>query len=112
MARLFVSQSQMDQWTAAGKVALQDDVMAVPALGRTFRLEGAVRVLKVVGGSDDQRLIGKVKTSIDLAALGAEHYGTSVLVGETAYECEEGFVGTVTDPGKSGGASGLLALGK
>lgn len=111
MARLFVSQSQMDQWTSGGKVELEDDLMKVPAMQRTFRIEGAVRVLKVVGGSDEAKLVGKVKTAIDLASLGAEQYGSSLLLGETAYECEEGFIGAPTDaPGTSG--SGLLDLGR
>jgi hypothetical protein len=111
VARLFVSQSQMDQWTSGGKVGLQDDLMTVPALKRTFRLEGAVRFLKVVGGNDEHKLTGKVKTLTDLAAVGAEQYGGSVILGDSAYECEEGFIGAPTDAQETSG-SGLLELGR
>ena len=111
MARLFVSQAQMDQWTSGGKVAIQDDLMTVPALKRSFRIEGAVRFVKVVGGTDDKQMIGKVKSLIDLASIGAEQYGKSVILGEAAYECEEGFLGMATDA-KATSGSGLLELGR
>jgi hypothetical protein len=111
MARLYVSQAQMDQWTSGGKVDLTDDVMNVPAMKRSFKIEGAVRLIKVVGGTDEAKLVGKVKTAVELAALGGEQYGSSVLLGETAYECEEGFVGVPTDALATSG-SGLLDLSR
>jgi hypothetical protein len=106
MARLFISADQMDRWTAEGKVSLQDDIMALPALGRSFKLRTAVRFLSVVEGSDNNGLIGRVKTDDQLAELGAEHYGASVILGDVGYECEEGFIGQPID----GSASGLLKL--
>ena len=109
MARLFVSQDQMDRWTNEGKVRLDDDLMLLPALGRSFRLKSAVYFTQVVAGSDDQRLIGRVKTDDQLAEMRAEHYGASVIVGEIGYECEEGFLGMPVE-GTVGGASGLLRL--
>jgi hypothetical protein len=108
MARLFISADQMDRWTAEGKVNLQDDVMALPALNRSFQLRTAVRFLSVVEGSDSNGLIGRIKTDEQLAEMGAEHYGASVIVGDVGYECEEGFVGVPIN----GGASGLLKLGQ
>lgn len=107
MARLFISADQMDRWTGEGKVALQDDIMSLPALGRSFKLRTAVRFLTVVEGSDAHGLLGRVKTDEQLGELGAEHYGASVILGDVGYECEEGFVGVPID----GGASGLLKLG-
>jgi hypothetical protein len=97
VARLFVSQAQLDQWTSGGKVGLRDDRMTVLAMNHTFRIEGAVRFLKLVGGNDEQKLVGKVKTQVELAAVGAEQYGNSVVLGDSAYECEEGFVGVALD---------------
>ena len=109
MARLYVSQQQLDTWTSGGKVGLQDDLMTVAALGRTFRIESAVRIVKLVGGDDAKQLVGKVKTQSEIASGGYELYGTSLVAGEAAYECEEGFVGSPTDaPSMSG--SGLLNL--
>jgi hypothetical protein len=99
----------MDRWTGEGKVKLLDDVMTLPALGRSFRLATAVHFTHKIDGSDTQSLVGRVKTDAQLAELGAEHYGASVILGESGYECEEGFIGTpVEDP--TVGASGLLKL--
>ena len=109
MARLFVSQDQMDRWTSEGKVRLDDDLMLLPALGRSFRLRSAVYFTQVVDGQDAERLIGRVKTEEQLGEMRAEHYGASVIVGEIGYECEEGFVGVPVE-GNVGGASGLLRL--
>jgi hypothetical protein len=108
MARLFISADQMDKWTGEGKVTLQDDIMALPALGRSFKLRTAVRFLSVIEGSDSHGLLGRVKTDEQLAELGAEHYGASVILGDVGYECEEGFIGLPVD----GSASGLLKLGQ
>jgi hypothetical protein len=112
MARLYISTDQMDRWTQEGKVNLQDDVMTLPAMNRTFRLRAAVRFLSVIEGADQHELIGRVKSDEQLTKMGAEHYGASVILGEVGYECEEGFLGTPSDPNASGtsGASGLLKL--
>jgi len=110
MARLFISADQMDRWTHEGKVSLSDDVMTLPALGRSFRLRTAVRFMSVVEGSDSHGLIGRVKTDDQLGELGAEHYGASVIMGEVGYECEEGFIGLPVDA-TEGGHSGLLKIG-
>jgi hypothetical protein len=107
MARLFISADQMDRWTGEGKVSLQDDLMTLPALGRSFRLRTAVRFLSVIEGADANGLVGRVKTDEQLAELGGEHYGASVILGDVGYECEEGFIGLPID----GGASGLLKIG-
>ena len=110
MARLFISQSQMDRWALDGKVGLEDDVMKIPGLGRSFKIRSAVHFTQVVEGEDSHDLLGRVKTDEQLVALGAEHYGASVIVGEIGYECTEGFVGVPADAEGAGGASGLLKL--
>ena len=108
MARLFISADQMDRWTGEGKVHLEDDVMTLPALGRSFQLRTAVRFLSVVEGADAHGLLGRVKTSDQLAEMGSEHYGASVILGDVGYECEEGFIGIPVD----GSHSGLLKIGQ
>jgi hypothetical protein len=110
MARLFISQEQMDKWTSEGKVRLDDDVMTLPAMSRSFKLSSAVHVTKTIDGADAQGLIGRVKTSEQLAKMGAEQYGSSVILGDTGYECTEGFVGSPVE-GPVGG-SGLIKLEK
>ena len=108
MARLFISADQMDRWSAENKVQLNDDIMSLPALGRSFRLRTAVRFLSVIEGADAHGLLGRVKTDEQLAEMGGEHYGASVIMGDVGYECEEGFIGLPID----GNASGLLKLGQ
>lgn len=109
MARLFISQRQMDKWTQEGKVRLDDDIMSLPALGRSFRISAAVLITKAVDGGDALGLAGRVKTEAQLGEMGAEHYGASVIVGEVGYECTEGFVGAPVDADEVRG-SGLLKL--
>ena len=108
MARLFISADQMDRWSAENKVSLDDDVMLLPALNRSFKLRTAVRFLSVIEGADAHGLIGRVKTDEQLAEMGGEHYGASVIMGDVGYECEEGFIGLPID----GGHSGLLKIGQ
>lgn len=114
MARLFVSQQRLDRWTSEGKVTLTGEVMALPALGRSFRLRPAFYFTRVVSeGGDDHDLIGRVKTAEQLAAIGADTYANSVIVGETAYDGEPGFVGEVVGGaglGPSGIPSGIDKL--
>jgi hypothetical protein len=97
----------MDRWTAEGRVSLSDDVMLLPAMDRSFKLRTAVRFVSVIEGTDAHGLVGRVKSDEQLAEMGGEHYGASVIMGEVGYECEEGFIGVPID----GGASGLLKLG-
>lgn len=111
MARLFVSQDQMDRWTSEGKVRLEDDVMTLPALSRSFKLTSAVYFTKLVDGNDDRQLLGRVKSQKQLEELAAEHYGQSVIVGDVGYECVEGFLGAPIESGAVAG-SGLLKLGQ
>jgi len=110
MARLFMSQEQMDRWASEGKVKLEDDIMHLPALNRSFRLQPAVLFDKLVGGEDQEGLIGRVKTLDQLGGMGGEHYGNSVILGDVGYECVEGFIGLPVEAGAMGG-SGLLRLG-
>ena len=110
MARLFVSQQQMDRWTSEGKVKLDDDIMSVTAMNRSFRLSGAVYFTQLIDGKDDKQLIGRVKSTDQLGELSAEHYGASVILGETGYECVEGFVGVPVEGAEPVGGSGLMKL--
>ncbi len=96
MARLFISQARIDQLTAEQRVTLDGDHLDIPALGARFQLRPAILFLKVVSDdSDSQSLVGRVKTDEQLKAMGADVMSNSVIVGETAYECEQGFVGEV-----------------
>ena len=89
---------------------LEDDLMAIPALGRSFKLYSGVHFTKMVEGMDRHGLVGHVKTDAQLNALGAERCGASVLFGDVGYECVEGFIGVPIEA-TSLGASGLIQLG-
>ena len=93
MPRLFISYPRLDEWVAEEKVRLTGDRL-VWTDGRSFRLAAAVHFLAVVtGDSDPHGLLGKVKTGLQLAEIGAEHMQDSVLLGETGYQVVEGFIG-------------------
>ncbi len=101
----------MDKWTADGKVKLDDDVMSLPALGRSFKLTSAVHIRAIVEGADAHGLLNKVKTNEQLTKMGAEHYGASIIMGEVGYECVEGFLGVPIEGGVTDAGSGLIRLG-
>jgi hypothetical protein len=97
---LFVSQAILDTWAEQGKIDFSGNVMTVLAgegQGRGYRLEPAVRFLKVVGAEvDPNRLLAKVKSEAQLRELGAEVLGDSVILGDAGSEVEPGFLAEVS----------------
>lgn len=94
MARLFISQERLDAWTAEAKVEVEGNEMTLVEDGRAFAIRPAVLFLKVAGNDPDEAdLIGRVKDEAALAQMGADQYMNSVIVGETAYDVQCGFVG-------------------
>jgi hypothetical protein len=93
---LFVSQSILDTWAGQGKIDFSGNVMSILAgdgQGRSYRLEPAVRFLKVVGAEvDPHQLLHKVKGEAQLRELGAEVMEGAVILGEVGYEVETGFL--------------------
>jgi hypothetical protein len=93
---LFVSQSILDSWAGQGKIDFSGNVMAIlsgDGQGRSYRLEPAVRFLKVVGGeADPHQLLHKVKGEVQLREMGAEVMDGAVILGEVGYEVEQGFL--------------------
>jgi hypothetical protein len=94
MARLFISQDRLDAWSAEDRVKVDGDVMTLSGDSRFFKLKPAVRFVKVSGGGEDpHQLLGKVKLVTEVEKFGGEHYMESVLVGDTAYDVQSGFIG-------------------
>ncbi len=94
MARLFISNTRLEVWSAEGKIALDGTQMVLSELGRSFSIKPAVFFARVAGGDPDPHdLIGKVKDEDELAKMGADHMATSVIYVDTAYEVVAGFVG-------------------
>lgn len=93
-ARLFVSQSKLDQWLSDAFVDVDGEVMTLKDEGRKFKLETAVVFLEeVTGAGDPHDLVGKVKDLGQITALGGEYASGSVILGDNAYTVVEGFVG-------------------
>lgn len=93
--RLFVPQAMLDLWLSEERVEVQGEVMVTQPEQQRFRLTTAVLFKEEVTGSPDAHaLIGKVKDLEQLVVMGAEHYADSVIMGDNAYQCVEGFAGT------------------
>lgn len=90
--RLFVPQDTLDLWVADQKATVTGTELLLQ--GDTFDLKPAVLFLKDVSDTGDPHaLLGRVKDQTQLAALGAESYMGSVVLGDSAYEVKDGFVG-------------------
>lgn len=91
--RLFFTQATLENWIEDGEVLFEGETLTIFAQNKSYRLETAVKILSVLDGDDADQWVGNVLTSSELARADAEHYRDSVIRGETAYQCEEGFVG-------------------
>ncbi|MFK8000981.1 MAG: hypothetical protein AB8H86_15405 [Polyangiales bacterium] len=102
--QLFVSQETLDIWMAEDRVSVDGDVLTLPGGTRQFSLKTAVHFLAdVTETGDPHGLLGKVKDVEALTALGGEHVSDSVILGDTAYEVKEGFLGTPSGTAEEAG---------
>lgn len=95
-ARLFVTQTAVERFSAEGQAELSQGALVVTggALdGARLDLEPALLVRAVAGGGADPHvLVGKVRALSSLRARGAEVVGDSMLLEDTAYEVEPGYL--------------------
>ncbi len=92
--RVFFPQAALDEWIVSGSVELQGGELTVMSAGRQYRLAEAVHVLRDVSGTGDtHELVGLVKARAYLEQLGAELVETSMLIGDSAYDVEPGWLG-------------------
>jgi hypothetical protein len=89
---LFVPQSVLDRWSEQGKVQVEGHVLTILGENKAFALTAAVRFLKMEAGDDVAGLLQKVKTQEALKQMGAEHYMESVILGDAAYQVQQGFL--------------------
>ncbi|MBI5507557.1 MAG: hypothetical protein HY903_02270 [Deltaproteobacteria bacterium] len=94
--RLFVPQQKLEAWLEAREVTFDDNILVLLKEKLAYTLEPAVRVVSLIDGTDHQEILGKTLTVAEVTALKGEHYRASVILGDTAYQCEEGFVGTAS----------------
>jgi len=91
--RLFVPQDTLDVWVAEQKATVAGTELTME--GDIFDLKPAVLFQKDVAETGDpHKLLGRVKDQTQLTAMGAEHYMGSVVLGDSAYDVKDGFVGT------------------
>ena len=96
--RLFISQQKLETWIEEGKVTFENNVLTLLAEKVSYTLEPAVRILSLIDGEDKAGLMGKAVTVAELLAKKAEYFRDSVILGDCAYQCEEGFMGTIEKP--------------
>ena len=89
---LFVPQSVLDRWSEQGRIEVEGNVLTILGEQKSFALTPAVRFLKMEAGEDTAGLLAKVKTTDALKQMGAEHYMESVILGENAYQVQQGFL--------------------
>lgn len=101
MPRIFIAQALVDLWITGARAQLDADLLRVSAADGTgidFFINPAVYFDRVDGSEADAcDVVGKVKTSQELAAMDAEHYDTSVVLGDAAYTVVPGVVATAVD---------------
>ncbi len=89
---LFVPQSVLDKWSEQGRIQVDGNVLTILGEQKSFALTSAVRFIKMEAGEDTAGLLAKVKTTDALKQMGAEHYMESVILGEVAYQVQQGFL--------------------
>jgi hypothetical protein len=93
LIKVFIPQDVLDSWVTADKVELSGEIMTFRGQNLSLRVVPGYYFDHVLGGSDEgHQLVGKVKAKAAIAALGAEVYINSVILGDTAYEVEAGVV--------------------
>jgi hypothetical protein len=97
-AKVFIPQEVVDSWVTADKVELSGEVMTFRGAGVVLRMVPGYYFDHVSAGTDvGHDLLGRAKAKAAISALGAEVYMNSVIVGETAYDVEVGFVAKPRD---------------
>lgn len=92
--RVFFPQAALDGWIADSLVELSGGELLIKGERRRYRIVEAVRVLhEVSGAADVYDLVGRVKTVNFLTELGAELLGSSMIIGDNAYDIVPGFMG-------------------
>lgn len=92
MTRLFLPQTTLEEWVIEDKADMQDGRLMLAADKATFPIIPAVHFQQLVSGTDDEKLVGKVKTEAQLQTLGAESMADSVVLGDNAYEVVPGYL--------------------
>lgn len=92
MTRHFLPINTLEEWALSDLADLKDGKLVFTADKGSYAVSPGVHFTKVVSGSDDVKLVGKVKTNQQLEKLAAEHVSDSVIMGENAYDVVSGYI--------------------
>ena len=92
VAKLFLPQATLEEWALDDKADVKDGKLTISGENATYPVTAAVHFLKVVSGTDEKKLVQKVKALEHLQAMGAEHLADSVIMGDIAYEVVPGYL--------------------
>ncbi len=111
MVRVFVSQSCIDRWLGTGGIAIDGDLLRFHAVPQaSLAIAPSVYFERIDGGDKDPyEIVGAVKTSQELTQMGADHYESSVVLGDFAYTVKPGFVAS---PVNADGSPMMLNAGQ
>jgi hypothetical protein len=98
VSKLFLPQTTLEEWALNDKADIKDGKLVVTEEKESYPVTPAVHFLRLVSGSDERKLVSKVKTQEQLQAWGAEVMMDSVLLGEAAYEVASGYMAEVPLP--------------
>ncbi|MBL9037927.1 MAG: hypothetical protein JNG84_05360 [Archangium sp.] len=93
----------LEEWSMSEKADLQEGQLVVRDPKSSHAVVPAVAFSKIVSGDDVKKLVGRVKSSVQLTELGAEHMADSVILGDAAYEVVPGYITDVPAPPKAEG---------
>ncbi len=95
---LYISSDAFMRMEADGELSLAGATFTLDGDDRTYDMVPAVRFIAAVSGDDAEGYIGQVLPVSEVVDAGGEHYQDSVLLGDVAYQVEEGFLGTPPAP--------------
>jgi hypothetical protein len=92
--KVFFTQKTLDELNSQGKLLLEGETITILTKTKpTFNLQQAVRFISIETGNDTEKLVGKVKTLVELKELNAEIFPDSVVIKDNVYRVESGFIG-------------------
>ncbi len=102
--KLFFSEDLINSWCDGEKVNMDNNVLSIQGSegARQYHLTPACRFLRVSGGGEDPHdVTGTVLTRGELERKGADLYLGSCIIGETAYDVEQGYIAEKAEDEKS-----------
>lgn len=93
--KVFFTQRLLTRLADEGRISLDKNILTLLSKDKpSFTLEPAYRLTATAdGGPDPYDLVGRISPETEIKALKAEIYLDSVIIEETAYHADPGFLG-------------------